>query len=277
MLPSYPPKLHDSNVLKLKLCHFVWSWSWHFLPGAGNSHQRGWRWEFVGDVAAFSSATTASCPTCMKAETHEIGSCPWEITRVVPQKRVATLQLTAFGSRAEQGLLDSILKQLMWHCDASGDHSCQPWRRWESSSAVEFESHFVLFISCNRYCNPSTAWSECDLSVIDDDWCAVEELVIDVDMGIANESGACVWDSALCLGEMLIKEQCLCSTKVIPTSRQVVTKSPCNYRECISPFPWYIVTSPVLSWFMSPFGLQKYVPILVGCMTASPSLVTICG
>ncbi|CAL1152329.1 unnamed protein product [Cladocopium goreaui] len=34
-----------------------------------------------------------------------------------------------------------------------------------------------------------------------------KELVIDVDMGIANESGVCVWDSALCLGEMLIKEQ----------------------------------------------------------------------
>ena len=35
--------------------------------------------------------------------------------------------------------------------------------------------------------------------------------MIDVDMGIANESGVCVWDSALCLGEMLIKEQCLSS------------------------------------------------------------------
>eukprot|EP00435_Cladocopium_sp_Y103_P034584 s2735_g8.t5 len=42
-----------------------------------------------------------------------------------------------------------------------------------------------------------------------------KELVIDVEMGIANESGVCVWDSALCLGEMLIKEQLSCGERVL--------------------------------------------------------------
>ena len=34
-----------------------------------------------------------------------------------------------------------------------------------------------------------------------------EELVIGVDLCLDNESGVCVWDSALCLGEMLMKRQ----------------------------------------------------------------------
>ena len=53
-----------------------------------------------------------------------------------------------------------------------------------------------------------------------------EELVIDVDMGIANESGVCVWDSALCLGEMLIKEQCLSDWGSPWDGTKVLTNSP---------------------------------------------------
>lgn len=147
-------------------------------------------------------------PTCFLVsnrimfDTHESWD-PWEwFLPMVPQERVAicchVALLTAFGSRGSRAGSSWFHPQ----ADASGDNSCQPWRRWESSSALEFESHFVFFITYNY--NPSTLWSECD-------WCAAEELVIDVDMGIANESGVCVWDSALCLGEMLIKEQCLSS------------------------------------------------------------------
>ena len=33
--------------------------------------------------------------------------------------------------------------------------------------------------------------------------------MVDVDLKLAEESGCCVWDSALCLGEMLLKRQLL--------------------------------------------------------------------
>lgn len=59
-----------------------------------------------------------------------------------------------------------------------------------------------------------------------------EELVIGVDLCLDNESGVCVWDSALCLGEMLMKRQQL-SGSSDSTVRSVTMHHSCSWSNMI--------------------------------------------
>ena len=114
-------------VLKLKLNHFVGSWSQNFsgeltLPSRCGRKFPPARLEigveglksfsaerFVGYLPASSSAT-ASCLTRMKAETHESGSCPWCLRKGLPYVAMLHCWPHLAQEEAEQGLLDSILK-----------------------------------------------------------------------------------------------------------------------------------------------------------------------
>ena len=85
-----------------------------------------------------------------------------------------------------------------------------------------------------------------------------EELVIGVDLCLDNESGVCVWDSALCLGEMLMKRQQL-SGSSDSTVRSVTMHHSCSWSNMII---WSRMKSYEIYWLWWETTSNKQLDVL---------------
>lgn len=85
-----------------------------------------------------------------------------------------------------------------------------------------------------------------------------EELVIGVDLCLDNESGVCVWDSALCLGEMLMKRQQL-SRSSDSTVRSVTMHHSCSWSNMII---WSRMKSYEIYWLWWETTSNKQLDVL---------------
>ena len=106
---------------------------------AGNSHQRGW-FEIVW------TGWKWSC--CVWVDVFGLCRYSWKgwLTRVAFRSHMSLWRAT-FPVRVAVPIL--FLEYLIASCDASGDNSCQPWKRGKSCSALNFQVQTLRVFTFN--------------------------------------------------------------------------------------------------------------------------------